>query len=384
VDKRAIYTIFVLIFIGWQSVKGQKTGIDLHNQIIGWAGCNFSHPLRYQTGARYIPTLSPWWKLGKNSKLDAEISINTYGNPLFKGLKFDTAYYDFKPYRLWFRYSTSNFELRAGLQKINFGSASILRPLMWFDKIDYRDPLQLTDGVYGLLGRYYFNNNINIWIWSLYGNKNIKGWELVPSVKKVPEYGGRFQLPVPKGEIAVSYHHRRADYSKLFAGLPPGAKTTFSENRIAVDGKWDLGIGLWFEYSRNLNDKHNQFMSRWETYYNIGLDYTFSLGKGLNLISEFFHYDNNPAQANEKTKRNYSILALSYPLSLSHNISSFVYYNWETREWYNYLNFQLKYDYISLYFMAFWNPDVRSFYSSPNDNNIFAGKGIQIMLVLDI
>ena len=100
-----------------------------------------------------------------------------------------------------------------------------------------------------------------------------------------------------------------------------------------------------------------QLISRWETYYNIGLDYTFSLGNGLNLISEFFHYGNNPDQGQEKIKSNYSILALSYPLSLSHNISGLVYYNWEMKEWYSYINLQLKYDYISLYFMAFWNPD---------------------------
>jgi hypothetical protein len=372
------------LFICSQSAKGQKTGIDFQNQISGWAGLNFSDPLRYQTGVRYIPTLSPWWERASNSKLDAEISFNAYGNLLFTGSDFDTANYSFKPYRAWLRYSTSHFELRAGLQKINFGSANILRPLMWFDKMDYRDPLQLTEGVYGLLGRYYFSNNINIWLWTLYGNDKVKGWESVPSVKTIPEFGGRFQLPVPRGEIGMSYHHRTADYSAVYAGLPLVTETDFSEDRLALDGKWDLGVGLWFEYSRNLNDKNNTLMSRWETYYNLGLDYTFSLGNGLNLISEFFHYGNNPDQGQEEINSNYSILALSYPISLSHNISGVVYYNWELNEWYRYLNLQFKYDYISIYFMTFWNPDDLVLYGGPDDNNLFAGKGIQLMLVLDI
>ena len=288
-NRRIIYILLITLFICSQSAKGQKTGIDFQNQISGWAGLNFSDPLRYQTGVRYIPTLSPWWERASNSKLDAEISFNAYGNLLFTGSDFDTANYSFKPYRAWLRYSTSHFELRAGLQKINFGSANILRPLMWFDKMDYRDPLQLTEGVYGLLGRYYFSNNINIWLWTLYGNDKVKGWESVPSVKTIPEFGGRFQLPVPRGEIGMSYHHRTADYSAAYAGLPLVTETDFSEDRLALDGKWDLGVGLWFEYSRNLNDKNNTLMSRWETYYNLGLDYTFSLGNGLNLISEFFH-----------------------------------------------------------------------------------------------
>ena len=52
------------------------------------------------------------------------------------------------PTAAWLRLSTSRFEARVGLQKINFGSATLFRPLMWFDSLDPRDPLQITDGVY--------------------------------------------------------------------------------------------------------------------------------------------------------------------------------------------------------------------------------------------
>ena len=41
-------------------------------------------------------------------------------------------------------------------QKMNFGSAIILRCLTWFNSIDPRDPLQATDGKTGPLLRYYF------------------------------------------------------------------------------------------------------------------------------------------------------------------------------------------------------------------------------------
>jgi hypothetical protein len=34
--------------------------------------------------------------------------------------------------------------------------------------------------------------------------------------------------------------------------------------------------------------------------------------------------------------------------------------------------------------MAFWNPDEFTLYKGGSDNNLFAGKGFQIMLVLDI
>ena len=59
-----------------------------------------------------------------------------------------------------------NIENRLGLQKIDFGSALLIRPLQWFNQIDPRDPLRLTNGVYGILFRQYFNDNSNIWLWN--------------------------------------------------------------------------------------------------------------------------------------------------------------------------------------------------------------------------
>ena len=241
-----------------QHITAQNAGISFDNQISTWLGLNYVDKVYWQAGARYIPTLNPFLNLNKKSKIDAELSLNTYGNLLFTEADYDTVLYDLKPYRLWLRYSASNLEIRAGLQKITFGSATIMRPLMWFDNIDVRDPLQLTEGVYSLLGRYYFNNNINIWLWALYGNKNKKGWEVVPSAYEIPEFGGRLQLPVPKSEMGFSYHHRIADYSELYAGNPLITETDFSEQMIGLDGKWDIGPGIWFEGVVKLNDKDNQ------------------------------------------------------------------------------------------------------------------------------
>lgn len=69
-----------------------------------------------------------------------------------------------KPYRAWVRLSTNTFEARVGLRKINFGSATLFRSLMWFDRTDPRDPLRLTDGVSGLLLRDYAVNNTSLWL----------------------------------------------------------------------------------------------------------------------------------------------------------------------------------------------------------------------------
>src|SRR6056297_139890 len=120
-------------------------------------------------------------------------SPNAWGALSYSSENEITTDQQISPYRLWAKLSGNQFELRAGLQKINFGSARMIRPLMWFDRMDPKDPLQLTSGVYGLLGRYYFLNNANIWAWALYGNNETKGLEIVPSVKNSFEYGGRVQ-----------------------------------------------------------------------------------------------------------------------------------------------------------------------------------------------
>ena len=365
-------------------VCGQKSGITFENQVSSWLGVTFDDKASWQAGARYIPTLSPSVQLNKKAKIDAELSFNAHGNLLFSGFNFDTVNYTLDPYRLWLRYSTSRLEIRAGLQKISFGSANVLRPLMWFDKMDFRDPLLLTEGVYAVLGRYYFKNNANIWLWSLYGNNKVKGWETAPSLKDVPEYGGRFQLPVPKGELAFSYHHRDADFSTLTAVMPLPAGNRFTEQMFALDGKWDVGPGIWFGYVGKLNEKNNPFGGGWETYFNLGADYTLLIGSGVNIATEFFHYSNNHENADLIVKRNLTVLSASYPLRPSHNLSGMLYYNWDSREWYRIINLQLKYDYLSFYFIGFWNPDNSSLYGSSENNASFAGKGLRVMIVLDI
>ncbi len=73
-----------------------------------------------QIGLRYIPTWSltvPW----PTALFDTEISfdINTRYVQPHNGSR--DINFEFNPYRFWFRRSTDNLELRAGLQKITFG-----------------------------------------------------------------------------------------------------------------------------------------------------------------------------------------------------------------------------------------------------------------------
>ncbi|MDO9614508.1 MAG: hypothetical protein Q7J86_08280, partial [Bacteroidota bacterium] len=203
------YILLVFSVITFQSLMAQN--LEFKGQASVWANFNPTNDLQLWAGARYLPQFN--FKLGEPSKslFDFEASANLNGT--LGTLPFDSLYSNgnIKPYRFWARYSTEQLEIRAGLQKINFGSASMIRPLMWFDQLDPRDPLQLTDGVWGVLGRYYFLDNANLWLWALYGNENPKTWEIGNTSQRQPEFGGRFQMPVPKGEMGISYHHRLSD-----------------------------------------------------------------------------------------------------------------------------------------------------------------------------
>lgn len=383
--KCRVIILSIIVFsarmaIAQDSTKTTTSGDTLMfaGQASVWMNYNESEiPLWF--GARYIPQLNYSINTPSNQLFDFEASLNINGSA---GIHpFDSTYTDgsFRAYRLWARYSTQQFELRAGLQKINFGSASMLRPLMWFEQVDPRDPLRITTGVWGLLGRYYFLNNANIWLWTLYNNRDPKTWEIGKTGQKYPEFGGRFQAPFAKGEGGISFHHRQADTKDLDPSIP--SYESIPENRIAFDGKWDYGVGIWTEIVWINKGKDVGAITNQEII-NVGTDYTFGIGNGLNATFEqlFISYDKKAFEFSQPTY--FSALSLSYPVGLSDTFNAIVYYDWTTSASYNFINWKRQFNKFYLYLMAYWNPDT---YNLPQQQgsggNMFAGKGVQLMFV---
>lgn len=377
---RVNYIIFVCFILTFPANCFAQDSLSLKGQVSTWMLYNGGNDLPVYMGGRYIPQLNYDFQLKKDNHIDFEASFNINGsagiNP-FDSLRSDGQ---LKPYRLWARYSSRQFEVRLGLQKINFGSASLLRPLMWFDQVDPRDPLRLTDGVWGVLGRYYFLNNANVWLWGLYGNKDPKGWELAGTNRHFPEIGGRIQLPVPAGEAALSYHYRIADTRNLGGIVPQFSEVR--ENRIGFDIKLDLVVGLWFEGTWVTKNKELGMFTNQEIF-NVGTDYTFSIGNGLYVVYEQLLAANDEVAFNFQNTTSFSLLSLSYPVGLFDNISGIVYYDWKNKSAYNFLNWQKQFKNITLYIMGYWNPVNYNIPAQGSDQNLFAGKGIQIMLVLN-
>lgn len=361
------------------SLDGQE-GFRFSGQVSSWINASTGSTLPVWGGVRYIPQLNYSPKTGDRGNFDAELSANIFGSAGLHPFDTVTASGKIKPYRSWIRYSTDQLELRLGLQKLNFGSASMLRPLMWFDQLDPRDPLQLTDGVWGLLARYYFLDNASVWLWGLHGNNGRMGWDLIPVNKSIPEFGGRLQLPVPRGEIAFLYNHRIADSRGLGSAITAYEK--IPENRFGFDAKWDLKTGVWIEGSftgkrKQVGPLTNQLVL------NTGIDYTLGIGGGIYVAFEqlLASYDEKAFSFTEPL--NFSLLSVSVPLGLFDKISTIIYYNWNIGEVYSFLNWQKQFDNIMFYVMAYWNPEQFQLPSQPDSQNIFAGKGVQIMFVFN-
>ena len=375
-----IFVIFVMALLCNTNVYSQT--YEFHGMLSGWITANNDEDIKAQLGFRYIPRFSLEQSISKSYSLNVELSLNAYGAGYFRSIDNVETDGKIKPYRMWFRFSSSQFEARLGLQKINFGTATLLRPLMWFDRIDPRDPLQITDGVYGLLFRYYFLNNTNIWVWGLYGNDETKGLEINPTTDNSIEYGGRLQLPLFSGEIAFTYHHRQAEINKELLLLEQNSAFSFPENRIAIDGKWDAVIGLWFEGT--LEHQNSAVLPLpWRRALNIGLDYTFALGIGLYPAYEHFIFVMSEEAFSSGEQISFSAMLINYPLGLMDTIRGIVYGDWDNHELYRFLNWQRTYDRWSFYIMGFWNPERFLIYQSKEMNNLFTGKGFQFMVVFN-
>ena len=376
--KNLAFIFCIILFSFEVFAQNDSAKIHLNGQIVAWTTAQFENPLVIQPGGRFVPSLIGKFNFTENSFFDFEASLNINGNVTIQDWKYTEATGQIKPYRVLARFGSDKIELRAGLQKINFGQAKMFRPLMWFDGMDVRDPLQLTDGVYGLLGKYYFNNNGSLWAWGLIGNKNTKGWEFNATEQWKPELGGRLELPLLKGEIALSTNYRKV-HAINYLSSRWNDYQLLNESRVGLDGKWDIGAGIWFENSTTITQKNNILIPRFQDMWNLGIDYTLPLGNGLGLTVEYLRYHAGNQFFINGNSLNLIGSMFSYPLSIMDNLSLMLFYVPGQNMLFNYASWSRTYDKWSIYAIGFWNPvnaEMLSFQS--NSKNLFSGKGMQV------
>ena len=359
-------------------------GFHLSGMISLLSTARFDAPFEPFVALRFIPEVKFSLAAGRGVTVDAEASANAYGSVSFLSDDPASTSGEVKPYRGWLRLSTSRFEARIGLQKLSFGSAALFRPLMWFDSLDPRDPLQLTDGVYGLLLRYYTQGNANFWAWGLYGNKDARGWDIARPNKKSPEFGGRVQVSLFKGELGATYHRRKAAIESLVPVMSPPPESPLPvppvpEDRFGLDGKWDLGVGVWFEGAL-VHQRTTLLPLPWQRTLTLGLDYTFRLGNGLNVMAEQFRLASSARAFGPGDGLSFSALLLRYPLGLLDEVSGIFYYDWKNRNIYRFLSWKRTTNALSFSVILFWNPTELLVFQGRPGSSSFAGTGFELLL----
>ncbi len=352
----------MLSFISF--VSGQE--IETRGQIALQASPFVSSEIFYlKSGLNFFPEFTLSHQSSSDFYFDTEVSFKATASYFRNNI--DTQ---FKLYRLKFRLLTDQSELRIGLQKINFGSAQLLRSLQWFDKLDPRDPLNLTDGVYGLRFKYNFLNNSELWFWTLYGNEESKGFDINKTHKDVPEFGGRFLYPLFDGEAAVTFHTRKADTGNF----------GYRENRYAFDGRWNLEIGLWNEIVLIQNNSEN-LPYKYQKLYTFGADYSINIGTTLMIIAEHMRSVSSHTVGGNEINADFTALSFGCLLGLIDNLNAIFYYSWDTKKIYPYFQWQRVYDDFIFSLGLFNYPSTQNFNMFGSSQAALAGYGATLTVI---
>jgi len=346
---------------------------DFRGQLSGWTNeTRKQETWENHSGLRYIPDVSLKLLIEEYMVLDTYLSINSH-------IAYDSnangSNTDVELYRAQLRFLTRQTETCIGLQKINFGPAHLLRPLRWFDQLDPRDPLQLTDGIYALRFKYNALNNANLWLWLLYGNEDPKGYESAPTASGKPEFGGRFQYPLFQGEMAATFHSRQVDGSEPYM-------TSFTENRFAFDGRWDIGIGLWFEAVAQ-HQTAEFSVHDWTKWITLGMDYTITVGNGLYFLVEHMTIALSDALLQWDEDVQTTAYSLNYPVGYFDQLMAIGYYSWDRKQYYQYLGWQRTFDSWIFQLSFFHYPQSSGQVAEVGSDPLGTGYGGQLMIIFN-
>ena len=396
--RRLAAALTALTLLAAAPVCGQGTLVRGEASLVAVAS-NASEANR-QLAVRFIPEFGTGFRLSGGWAFDGAVAATaTAGASYFSGRQVSSSR-DVGLHRAWVRLSSPRFELRAGLQKISFGSSSLFRPLMWFDRVDPRDPTQYSEGVYALLARYASARNHSLWAWALYGNDDARGWDTWGTRPRTPEFGGRGQLALPRGEVAATYHRRRASVglppSALLGATPglsaaapvvgaptPGTQAALvsaPEDRIGADAKFDIGPGVWLEAAYTRTDSA-AVRRRWQPAFSVGIDYTFGIGNGLTLLAEHFQLDPSVPVGTGRSQVKLSALTGTYPLGAADSLSGIVYYEWNREDVFRFVEWRRTWDHWRLHVIGFWNPSRASVFSARAQTSALTGRGAELAVV---
>lgn len=379
--KKTLVYLLLIYFLACPALKASSTdSLCFQNQLSLNGLYNPTQKSKFLFRGMYVPQLDYLRDFSDDRRISAEVSgrFNLHwASPSNFTDDASDPFVSASLYRAWVRFSSQRNEIRAGLQQLNFGSASLLRPLQWFDGIDPTDPLRMTNGVWGVLDRIYFKNNSTLWLWGLYGNRDPRIWEPYKLQNDHPEFGFRFQQPVSKGELAISSNYRKVE---MYLGTY--FESNYEEVKIGLDGKWDVGPSVWFENSYKFTSLYSPLKVGWNLL-TIGADLAPESLDGFTLTGEHLLSTGYTEMGTSFT--NSSALMALWPINFFSRLSGILLYSWEADYLFRYLTYSVDSDKSSFHVIGFWNPKRIIIQNSlATSTGSFAGYGVQLMYVIHI
>jgi len=328
--KRILSLIFSVTLLSFVESVSAQTALN------GQLWVNLQNSNQQPVYLRYTPEIFKEWTLPVPVKFAVNLSPQVSAVLMDKTWKTSTDWH-----RYWLRITGEYWESRIGLQKINFGSARLLRTLQWFDAVDLRDPVPFTPGVLSLLLRGYTGGNHNFWGWIILADGKVKGTEIAATPKSKPEFGGRLQFTLPNISLGATCHFRSFEWL--------GSET--QERKAAIDLSADWIVGLSLEAMYRENDQNLLLYPEIQRALTIGADYTFPLGNGLAGLFEqnwqnfssagdgvIIPFPFSGFRADDPLS--VSALQLSYPVDILNQVSLTGYHLWSTDETVYFLSLQ--------------------------------------------
>jgi hypothetical protein len=314
----------IFIILSVRIILSTPINFEGQSSISGFNNPLYSQP-HFEYRLQYIPIISLEKQYDNFGLFDVEWAIDFNYTSYFDSLSMTN-------YRSWIRYKSKDIEIRAGIQKLNFGPSKLFRALQWFDTLNPIDPLQLTPGINAVRFRKEMSQTSYYMMWIIHKTDEMISLEPHQSKKGSNEFGGRYQALTKYGEIAVTSH---------FRFIEPGVEK-LPEFRLAFDGSVDMGINTWFE-SVFIKSKGEPGFVDFQQMTTVGVDYTFNIGNGFYGSFEAYRYHSSGSNISSNTIGKLGVL-FSYPLSIFDNFTSISYYDLELKESFQYVAWQRAYD----------------------------------------
>jgi hypothetical protein len=164
------------------------------------------------------------------------------------------------------------------------------------------------------------------------------------------------------------------------SAISPSGEVSPREDRVGLDGKWDVGMGLWFEVSVIRTDS-TVLRDRWRPSYCLGADYTFGIGRGLTLVGEHFYLDGTVPRLSPSAELKLTALTATYPVGVANTLTGAVYYEWSRDDVYRFVEWRRTYDHWRVHLIGFWNPDRASIFAPGSQTSALTGKGVELVVV---